>query len=85
MTAFSLGINIVIFFLLVNLHYFNRKRQDPNYPKKSLTKMIIFPVMLGIAFTALFDIMKGFMFYQLLIFGLVAGFLYWLFYVAGRR
>ncbi|NLW92823.1 MAG: hypothetical protein GXY34_14640 [Syntrophomonadaceae bacterium] len=85
MTAFSLVINIVIFFLLVNARYFTRKRQEPDYPKKSLAKMALFPIMLGIAFTVLFDIIKGFMFYQLLIFGLVAGFLYWLFYIAGKR
>lgn len=85
MTVFSLAINIVIFFLLANMNYFTRKRKDSDYPKKSLTKMIIFPIMLGVTFTLLFDIIKGFMLYQLLIFGLVAGFLYWLFYKAGRR
>jgi len=85
MTIFSLLINILIFFLLVNLQYFSRKRQDPNYPKKSLVKMLAFPLALGIAFTVLFDVIKGFMIYQLLIFSIVAGFLYWLFYVAGGR
>jgi len=85
MTILSLGINIAIFFLLVNLGYFNRKRKDPNYPNKSLVKMVVFPITLGLVFTILFDIIKGFMFYQLLIFGVVAGFLYWLFYVAGSK
>lgn len=85
MTIFSLLINTIIFFLLVNLQYFSRRRQDPNYPRKPFIKMVMFPVALGVAFTLLFDIIKGFMFYQLIIFGLVAGFLYWLFYVAGRR
>lgn len=85
MTIFSLAINIIIFFLLVNIQYFNQKRSDPAYPRKSMLKMIVFPIMLGLAFTVLFDIIKGFMLYQFLIFGLVAGFLYWLFYVAGRK
>lgn len=85
MTVFSLVINVVIFFLLVNIQYFSQKRHDPAYPRKSLVKLIVFPFMLGLAFTVLFDIIKGFMLYQFLIFGLVAGFLYWLFYVAGRK
>jgi len=85
MTIFSLLMNVAVFFLLVNIQYFNRKRNEPDYPKKPLVKMVLFPVALGVAFTVLFDIIKGFMFYQLIIFGLVAGFLYWLFYVAGQR
>lgn len=85
MTVFSLLINIIIFFLLVNIRYFGLKRQDPNYPAKPFAQMIVFPIALGVAFTLLFDIIKGFMFYQFIIFGVVAAVLYWLFYVAGRR
>lgn len=85
MTIFSFLINSLIFFLLVNISYFSKKRIDPDYPSKSISKMVVFPLALGVAFTLLFDIFKGFMLYQFLIFGVIAGFLYWLFYVAGGR
>jgi hypothetical protein len=78
-------INAVIFILLMNIGYIHNKRLDPNYPDKPITQAFLFPLALAAVFTLLFDVFKGLFIYQILIFGVVAGMLYWLFYVMGNR
>ncbi len=85
MTLFSFLINTLIFFLLVNLPYINRKRRAPYTPDKSMAQFLFFPLALGLVFTLLFDVLKGILIYQLMIFILTALLLYWLFYRWGAK
>jgi len=85
MTFVSLLINMVIFFLLFNIGYIRNKRLNPGYPDKPVTQAFLFPLALAVAFTLLFDVFKGLFIYQLLIFAVVAGILYWLFYVVAKK
>ncbi|WP_207635327.1 hypothetical protein [Syntrophomonas wolfei] len=46
-----------------------------------MSQLILFPLALGVVFTLIVDVFRGFMLYQLLIFLLAALLLYWIFYV----
>lgn len=81
----SLIINTVIFFLITNWSYLQKKKSDPNYPNRSLTKMILFPLALGIVFTLIVDAFKGVMIYQLVLFVVAAVLLYWIFFIMNNR
>lgn len=85
MTFVSLAINTLIFFVVLNLSYLKKKREDPDYPDKTFAKLFLFPLALGIVFTLIVDVFKGVMFYQLFIFLLAALLLYWIFYVMGKK
>ncbi len=77
MTIISLIINILLFILLLNWSYIEKRRKNPDYPIKPITQSIVFPVSLGIAYTFLVDAYKGIIYYQLILFLLVAGVLFW--------
>jgi len=64
-----------------NYSYLQKKNADPEYPNRPLTKVILFPLALGIVFTLIVDGFKGIMIYQLIIFAVAAILLYWIFYV----
>ncbi|MDD2509770.1 MAG: hypothetical protein PHG94_01350 [Syntrophomonas sp.] len=81
MIFFSLILNTAIFFIALNLSYIKKKRENPAYPDKPVSQLILFPLALGVVFTLIVDVFKGFMLYQLLIFLLAALLLYWIFYV----
>ncbi len=81
MIYLSLTINCLLFFLLLNLSYIKNRRADTGYPEKPFSKLVVFPLTLGIIFTILMDVMKGLMFYQILIFLFAAALLYLFFYV----
>ena len=81
MIFFSLALNTTLFFLVLNHSYIKKKRENPAYPDKPLSQLILFPLALGVVFTLIVDVFRGFMIYQLLIFLLVAILLYWIFYV----
>jgi Flp pilus assembly protein TadB len=81
MIIFSLILNTAIFFLVLNFSYIKKKRENPAYPDKPVSQLILFPLALGVVFTLIVDVFRGFMLYQLLIFLLAALLLYWIFYV----
>ncbi|MGR6835863.1 hypothetical protein [Syntrophomonas erecta] len=81
----SLAINTLLFFIVLNLSYIKKKMADPEYPDKPFTQLVLFPLSLGIVFTLIVDVFKGIMFYQLIIFILVAIFLYWIFFVFQKK
>lgn len=85
MIVISLLINSVIFFFLLNFSYIKKKRENPNYPDKPISKLLLFPLALGIVFTLIMDVFKGIMFYQLLLFALATLLLYWIFYVLRKE
>jgi hypothetical protein len=65
--------------------YINNRRKDPDYPEKPFSKLVLFPLALGIVFTVILDVMKGLMFFQIIIFFIVAVLLYLIFYVFNRN
>jgi hypothetical protein len=81
MIIVSLIINTLIIFLVLNFGYIRRKREDPDYPDKPFSKLVIFPLALGIVFTLIVDGFKGVMIYQLALFAAAALLLYWIFYI----
>ncbi len=85
MILISLIINTVLFFLIINWSYLQKKKADPNYPDRPLTKVILFPLALGIVFTMIVDAFKGVMIYQLILFVVAALLLYWIFFVMNNR
>ena len=85
MIYLSLAFNCLLFFLLVNMGYINNRRKDPDYPEKPFSKLVLFPLALGIVFTVILDVMKGLMFFQFFIFFIVAVLLYLIFYVFNRN
>ncbi|MEN6328540.1 MAG: hypothetical protein ABFD18_20320 [Syntrophomonas sp.] len=85
MIFISLLINSVIFFFLLNFSYIKKKKENPNYPDKPISKLLLFPLALGIVFTLVMDVFKGIMFYQMLLFALAALLLYWIFYVLSKK
>ncbi|NLB52357.1 MAG: hypothetical protein GX808_05380 [Syntrophomonadaceae bacterium] len=85
MIYLSLAFNCLLFFLLVNMGYINNRRKDPDYPEKPFSKLVLFPLALGIVFTVILDVMKGLMFFQIIIFFIVAVLLYLIFYVFNRN
>jgi len=85
MIILSLILNTLLFFVVFNISYINQKRLDPDYPDKPFSKLVLFPLALGIVFTLIIDMFKGIFIYQMLLFGLAALFLYWIFYVIGKK
>ncbi len=85
MIFISLLINSVIFFFLLNFSYIKKKKENPNYPDKPISKLLLFPLALGIVFTLVMDVFKGIMIYQMLLFALAALLLYWIFYVLSKK
>lgn len=85
MIFLSFILNTLLFFVVLNLSYLKEKRQNPDYPDKPFSKLVLFPLALGIVFTLIIDMFKGIFFYQILLFGLAALFLYWIFYVFGKK
>lgn len=83
--ALSLIIYCLIFFLIFNWSYIQKKRQDPNYPDRSLDQLVLFPVILGVAFTLIARIFRGIFLYQTLLFLLTAALLYWGFFLAKKK
>lgn len=81
MIIVSLIINTFIIFLVLNIGYIRKKRANPDYPDKPFSKLIIFPLALGIVFTLIVDGFKGIMIYQLALFAVAALLLYWIFYI----
>lgn len=84
MIIVSLIINTVIFFLISNWSYLQKKKADPNYPERPLTKVILFPLALGVVFTLIVDAFKGVMVYQLILFLVAALLLYWIFFIMNK-
>ncbi|MEN6460628.1 MAG: hypothetical protein ABFC94_04560 [Syntrophomonas sp.] len=84
MIFFSLLLNTIIFFVVLNLSYFKKKRNDPDYPDKPFTQSVLFPLCLGIVFTLIVDAFKGIMIYQIILFMVAAILLYWIFYMVRR-
>jgi hypothetical protein len=85
MIFLSLILNTLLFFIVLNISYLRNKRQDPDYPDKPFNKLVLFPLALGIVFTLIVDMFKGIFIYQMLLFGLAALFLYWIFYVLSKK
>lgn len=79
MTIISLLVNITVFLLIFNWSYIMKRRKLPNYPSGSVGRTILLPISLGIAYTFLIDVYKGIFYYQLFLFFIVAGFLFWKF------
>ncbi|HRY13101.1 MAG TPA: hypothetical protein P5309_05980 [Syntrophomonadaceae bacterium] len=75
-----MAINSIIFLLIFNWSYIQKRRVDPNYPPKPIAQSILFPLGLAVAFTMLVDAYRGVMYYQLIMFLLVAALLFWMFY-----
>ena len=84
MIIISLIINTVLFFLISNWSYLQKKKADPDYPIRPLTKVILFPLALGIVFTLIVDAFKGIMVYQLILFLVAAVLLYWIFFIMNK-
>ncbi|HHV15709.1 MAG TPA: hypothetical protein GXX58_03945 [Gelria sp.] len=85
MMFFSLLLNTLLFFVVLNISYLRQKRRDPDYPDKPFSKLVLFPLALGIVFTLIVDVFKIFFIYQMVLFGLAALFLYWVFYFFNRK
>jgi len=79
-TFVSLAINTVIFLLIFNWSYLQKRRTDPQHPPKPIAQSLLFPIGLAIAFTLLVDAYRGIMYYQLMMFLLVTVVLVWKFY-----
>jgi lipoprotein signal peptidase len=80
MTLISLIINVLVFLLLFNWSYIQNRRENSDYPVKPISRSLMLPISLGIAYTLLVDMYKGLFYYQLLLFFIVAGVLFWKFY-----
>ena len=85
MIYLSLAFNCILFFLLLNINYIRERRANPNYPDKPFSKLVVFPLVLGIVFTVILDVMKGLMFFQIILFIFVALLLYLIFYVFNKK
>ena len=85
MTLISLAINIFVFLLLFNWSYIQNRRKNPDYPPKPMSRSLMFPVSLGIAYTLLVDMYKGIFYYQLFLFLIVAAVLFWKLYGSNKK
>lgn len=85
MIFLSLLINTILFFLVLNFSYIKQKRTDPNYPDKPFSKLVLFPLALGIIFTLIVDVFKGIFIYQIIFFLIAALLLYWIFYILNSK
>lgn len=81
MIFLSLLVNTLLFFIIFNLSYIKQKKADPHYPDKPFSKLVLFPLALGIIFTLIVDVFKGIFIYQIIIFIIAALLLYWIFYI----
>ena len=79
-TFFSLAFNTLIFLLIFNWSYLQKKRLNPDIQAKPLAQSVFFPVGLAIAFTLLVDAYKGILYYQIMLFLIVAALLFWKIY-----
>ncbi len=77
MTLISLLINILVFLMLFNWSYIRNRRDNPDYPSQPISRSLILPISLGIAYTLLIDMYKGIFYYQLFMFLIVAAVLIW--------
>jgi hypothetical protein len=77
MTLISLVINVLVFLLLFNWSYIKNRREKPDFPPKPISRSLLFPISLGIAYTFLIDMYKGIFYYQLFLFLIVAVVLFW--------
>ncbi len=84
-TLVSLTINIILFLLIFNWSYLQQRRMNPYYPPKPIAQSILFPVGLAVAFTLLVDAYRGIMYYQLIMFLMVAALLFWKLYGTGNK
>lgn len=85
MIIFSLILNTLVFFIVLNYSYIKNRRDNSNYPSKPFARVVLFPLALGIVFTLIVDAFKGIMMYQLAIFLIVAVLLYWFFYASRKN
>jgi hypothetical protein len=85
MIVVSLIINTLIIFLVLNISYIRKKRENPDYPDKPFSKLVLFPLALGIVFTLIVDGFRGIMVYQLALFAVAALLLYWIFYILAAK
>lgn len=85
MVFFSLILNTAIFFTILNFSYIKKKRENPAYPDKPVSQLVLFPLALGLVFTLIVDVFRGFILYQLLIFLFVSAILYWVFYILKKN
>ncbi|HWP98291.1 MAG TPA: hypothetical protein VN426_15705 [Syntrophomonadaceae bacterium] len=83
--ALSLILYCLIFFLIINWSYIQKKRQDPDCPDRPLDQLVLFPVALGVAFTLIARIFRGIFLYQTVLFLLTAALLYWVFFLAKKK
>ena len=81
MIFLSMLINTCVFLLLFNWSYLNKRKTNPNHPPKPVAQSLLFPIALAVVFTLLVDSYRGIMYYQLILFLLVGGFLFWIFYI----
>jgi len=59
MTFLSLLINTAIFFFVMNYSYFKRKKENPDYPDKPVSQVVLFPLAVGIVFSLIVDSFRG--------------------------
>jgi len=71
--------------LVINYSYFKRKREDPNYPDKPVSQVVLFPLAVGIVFSLIVDSFRGSMLYQLLLFAVAVLLLYWIFFIVNKK
>ncbi|QGT99280.1 hypothetical protein SYNTR_0687 [Candidatus Syntrophocurvum alkaliphilum] len=75
----------IIFLTIFNYSYLKEKKENPNIPKKPISKAFWFPVSLALAFTIIVDAMKFFFIFNIIIFLVVGVVLYWLFNFYSKR
>ena len=82
MIFLSFVINALIFLLVFNLGFSDKKKK--NHQTRSLSKTLFFPLALAVAFTLLIDIFKGLFVLQILLFLMVAALLYYIFFIFNK-
>jgi len=85
MSLLSFLLNTLVFILLFNWSYIQKRRVNPDCPRKPIARSLIFPVALGIAYTLLVDMYKGIFFYQLFLFLIVGLVLFWKLYTPKKN
>lgn len=85
MLFLSFILNTVLLFVILNWSYWQNKKNNPDYPDKPYSQMILFPLTLGIVLTIIFDAFKGIFIYQTIIFLVLALLLYWVFFIAAKK
>lgn len=85
MAYLSVVFNIFLFFLLINWSYLSEKRRNPATPERSLSLLIGLPVALGLLLTVVNRMFRVVFIYQIFIFLLLAGLIYWAFLVFKKK